>query len=221
MVHELLERRRRRPVELRAHALVFAALSIAACHAPPQPGGTSETVASSPPTKVEALPKGASSRTISLRHVEVRSRLSAQQVHDRLLTIVPRLDPRLADMARRGDTEATERERSNGPPLWLFEVRDMGSLLALEGRTARVYQYEIGNPLTAESMIRYRAGAGQYAPLRLVLYEENGGSVIAYDLPSDLFGQFGDERVTKVGHDLDRELKSALNQVLADGQSGP
>jgi hypothetical protein len=172
-------------------------------------------------TKDQAMSKGASTRTISVRHVEIRSKLSAQQVHDRLLTLVHRLDPRVADMARRGDTEAVERERSKGPPLWLFEVRDMGSLLALEGRTARVYQYEIGNPLTAESMVRYKAGAGQYAPLRLVLYEEDGGSIVAYDLPSDLFGQFGDDRVTKVGHELDHELESLLNQLLADGRPSP
>ena len=164
---------------------------------------------------------GVSTRTISVRHVEVRSNLSAEQVHDRLLAVVARLDPRLAGMASRGDREGVERERRDGPPLWLFEVRDMGSLLALEGRTARVYQYEIGNPLTAESMVRYHAGAGQYAPLRVVLYQENGGSVIAYDRPSDLFGQFGDERVTKVGHDLDGELEAVLDQALTDGRRRP
>src|SRR5215470_5462869 len=113
---------------------------------------------------------GPSMRTISVRHVEVRSSLPAQEIHDRLLAVVPRLDPRLLDIARRGDREAAERERRDGPPLWLFEVRDQGSLLALEGRTASVYQYEIGNPLTAESMVRHHAGAGQYAPLRIVLY---------------------------------------------------
>jgi hypothetical protein len=129
--------------------------------------------------------------------------------------VVPRLDPRLVDMASRGDRAAVERERREGPPLWLFEIRDLGALLALEGRTACVYQYEIGNPLTAESMVRHHSGAGQYAPLRVVLYEESGGSVIAYDLPSDLFGQFKDERVTQVGHDLDRELEAVLDGVLA------
>ena len=97
----------------------------------------------------------------------------------------------------------------------------MGALLALEGRTDRVYQYEIGNPLTAESMVRHHAGAGLYAPLRVVLYEENGGSVIAYDRPADLFGQYGDERVIHVARELDRELESVLNSVLAEARHGP
>jgi Domain of unknown function DUF302 len=206
-------------MRFRARALLIWTLPLAACQGsvPPQSNAaTSEAVARpGPPTAGEFMAKTASQRTISVHHMEVRSNLSAQAVHERLLSVLPRLDPKLADMARRGYTEAVERERRDGPPLWLFEVRDMGSLLALEGRTARVYQYEIGNPLTAESMLRYQAAAGQYAPLRVVLYEENGGSVIAYDLPSDLFGQFGDERVTKVGLQLDLELESALEKALS------
>jgi hypothetical protein len=162
--------------------------------------------------------RSTSTRTISVEHVEIHSPLPAEQAHRRLLATVPRLDPRLAEMARRGDTQAVERQRRDGPPLWLFEVRDVGSLLALDGRTACVYQYEIGNPLTAESMVRYQAGATQYAPLRVALYEVDGGCIIAYDRPSDLFDQFGDERVTKVGHDLDRELEAVLDRALAEGR---
>lgn len=70
--------------------------------------------------------------------------------------------------------------------------------------------------MTAESMMRDQAAAGLYAPLRVVLYEEPGGSVFAYDRPSDLFGQFGDARVTQVGHELelDRELEAALRKAI-------
>ena len=33
-------------------------------------------------------------------------------------------------------------------------------------------QYEIGNPLTASKMTRYELGAALYAPLRVVLFED-------------------------------------------------
>jgi len=65
--------------------------------------------------------------------------------------------------------------------------------------------------LTASSMARHILAAALYAPLRIVLYKtERGTSVFEYDLPSSLFGQFGDDRVTEVGRQLDRELAVAL-----------
>jgi hypothetical protein len=44
-----------------------------------------------------------------------------------------------------------------------------------------------------------------------VLYEdESGKAIFEYDLPSSRFGQFGDERITQVGRELDAELATAL-----------
>jgi len=49
-------------------------------------------------------------------------------------------------------------------------------------------------------MTRHRLAAALYAPLRVVLYEdEQGLGVFEYDRPSSFFGQFGDEQVTQVG----------------------
>jgi hypothetical protein len=60
-------------------------------------------------------------------------------------------------------------------------------------------------------MTQRRLPAALYAPLRLALYEnEKGGATFEYDKPSSLFGQFGDERVTAVGRDLDEELEQAV-----------
>ena len=53
--------------------------------------------------------------------------------------------------------------------------------------------------------------AGLYAPLRVILYEDaSRRAIFAYDLPSSLFGQFGDERVAQVGQELHAELEAAL-----------
>ena len=44
-------------------------------------------------------------------------------------------------------------------------------------------------------------------PGKNVLYEdESGKAIFEYDLPSSRFGQFGDERITQVGRELDAEL---------------
>jgi hypothetical protein len=156
------------------------------------------------------------STAISVRHIRLHSDHRASAVHDALLKTLPQLDPALARHAQAGDADWVERQRRDGPPLWLFEMRDHGALLALEHRPMAMWQYEIGNPLTAESMTRNDPGAGLYAPLRVLLRDlPDGGCLFEYDLPSDFFGQFGNPDVTAVGHDLDRELDAALRKAIA------
>ena len=66
----------------------------------------------------------------------------------------------------------------------------------------------VGNPLIAVEMTRHVIGAGLYAPLRVLIYEaEDGKTRIEYDKPSSLFGQFGDERVSRVAASLDQKLQ--------------
>lgn len=98
--------------------------------------------------------------------------------------------------------------------LFIFEKRDHGILLRSAAQTRKALQYEIGNPITAASMTQYQLPAALYAPLRVVLYEDaSGAATFEYDLPSTLFGQFGDERVTAVGLKLDAELERALRHA--------
>jgi hypothetical protein len=53
--------------------------------------------------------------------------------------------------------------------------------------------------------------AALYAPLRVVLFEdEQGRGVFEYDKPSSFFGQFGDERVNEVRRYLDATLQAVL-----------
>jgi uncharacterized protein (DUF302 family) len=98
-----------------------------------------------------------------------------------------------------------------GPELAIFSARDHGGLLRTAGLVRKTVQYEIGNPLTATEMTRHQLPTALYAPLRVLLYEnEAGRAVFEYDRPSSLFGQFGDERVTAVGRELDAKLESVL-----------
>jgi len=87
-------------------------------------------------------------------------------------------------------------------------------LLQIVGRRRNALQYEIGNPLTASKMTRHNLAAALYAPLRVVLFEdERGKGVFEYDKPSSFFGQYGDKRVTEVGRYLDIALETALRKA--------
>src|SRR5262249_15391596 len=60
-------------------------------------------------------------------------------------------------------------------------------------------------------MTRHQLAAALYAPIRVVLYEDDvGHGVFEYDQPSTTFGQFGDERVSAVARGLDAALERAL-----------
>jgi uncharacterized protein (DUF302 family) len=159
-------------------------------------------------------PSAAATRTakvLAVEHITLVCRGSFEAVHSALVKRLPQLDPTLANLLVEAKTEEIAAQRANGPKLWLFLTRDHGSLLAAEGRIAKAKQYEIGNPLTAERMTRYQLPAALYAPLRVVLYEDEQGRVMfEYDQPSSLFGQYGDERVTQVGRELDDELEQVL-----------
>jgi hypothetical protein len=148
---------------------------------------------------------------VAVVHVTIACGRPFEAVCDALVKDVPALDPQLMKLLIGANAAEIAERRAAGPKLWLFETRDHGALVAAEGHAKKAIQFEIGNPLTAERMTRRRLAAGLYAPLRIVLYEdEQGRAIFEYDLPSSLFNQFGDEEVAKTG----RELDEALRQVL-------
>jgi hypothetical protein len=150
-------------------------------------------------------------RTLSVEHRALRCARPFDEVHSALIDSVPALKPEVSEILVRGQKEKVAIARRDWPKLWLFLVRNHGELTAADGQTSKGMQYEIGNPLTAERMTRYALAAGLYAPLRVMLYEdETGKATFEYDLPSSLFGQFGDERITQVARELDAELETVL-----------
>jgi len=153
--------------------------------------------------------------TIQVEHVIIRSTKSFADVRAKLEQSLPQLNPKITSLMVSGDTKRLQEKLEAGPELAIFLFRDHGSLLRITGHARKAVQYEIGNPLTASKMTRHQLAAGLFAPLRVVLYEDQeGGSVFEYDRPSSLFGQFGDQEVNDVAHGLDVALERALRRAL-------
>jgi uncharacterized protein (DUF302 family) len=145
----------------------------------------------------------------------MQSTKSFAEVRTSLERSVPKLDESVVRFLASGDVEQLKLKLEEGPELAIFLSRDHGSLLAVVGHARKAVQYEIGNPLTASKMTRHKLGAGLYAPLRVLLYEdESGGSVFEYDKPSTLFGQFDDPDVLAVARGLDAALERALQHAM-------
>jgi uncharacterized protein (DUF302 family) len=154
------------------------------------------------------------SRTITVEHIRIKSGSSFAEVQRKLESTVPKLDPGIAAALGQGDQKRAQDYEENGPKLSIFLDRDHGAMLQIAGGKRNAVQYEIGNPLTASKMTRHQLPAALYAPLRVVLYEnEQGRGVFEYDKPSSFFGQYGDERVTEVGRYLDATLETALRNA--------
>jgi hypothetical protein len=154
------------------------------------------------------------SRTIAVEHIRIASARPFAEVRRKLEDSVPTLDPSIAEALARGDQKRAGDYDANGPKLSIFLAREHGALLQIAGGKRNAVQYEIGNPLTATKMTRHQLPAGLYAPLRVILFEdEQGRGVFEYDKPSSFFGQFGDERVTDVGRYLDATLEAALRNA--------
>ncbi|GAB4072002.1 DUF302 domain-containing protein [Ancylobacter sonchi] len=160
------------------------------------------------------------SRQIAVEHVRIACARPFAEVRAALAAAVPELDANIVALLSRGDRAAIDEHEAHGPKLFIFLERDHGALLAIAGGRKNAVQYEIGNPITASKMTRHHLGAALYAPLRVALYETEGGEVLfEYDRPSSLFGQFGNDDVLQVGLSLDRELEAVL--LAAAGTSAP
>jgi uncharacterized protein (DUF302 family) len=97
----------------------------------------------------------------------------------------------------------------------LFRTSDHGALLRLAGQKKKANQYLVGNPLIALQMTRHDIRAGLYAPLRVLIYEnEEGKTCVEYDKPSSLFGQFGNAKVTEVATMLDRKMEQLVAKAI-------
>ena len=153
-----------------------------------------------------------SRHTVEVSHVIIESTNPFTDVRASLEVLVPPIDPEIPALLADGITDRLKQRLEAAPELSIFLSREHGALLRIYGNAQHAVQYEIGNPLTASTMTRWDLAAGLYAPLRVVLYEkDDGGSRFEYDLPSSLFGQFGDERITGVGRGLDVALARVLS----------
>ena len=122
-------------------------------------------------------------------------------------------DVRRAATASDDTEEAKARIAAMAGPsgFMLFGTNDHGALLRLAGQKRKAVQYVVGNPLFALQMTQHDIRASLYAPLRVLIYEdERGRTCLEYDKPSSLFGQFNDAGIAPVASMLDRKLEALM-----------
>jgi uncharacterized protein (DUF302 family) len=157
--------------------------------------------------------------TISVQHVAISIEKTFSETSLRFESRMGRIDYGLFDkMLCNGESETTIRnyvKEIEGPlGLMIFNVIDHGRLASLAGKASGAIQYVVGNPLIALEMTKKDIRAGLYAPLRVYIKEDGPTkSIVEYDLPSSLFGQFQNADVDRVARMLDEKLAVAIEYV--------
>ena len=121
-------------------------------------------------------------------------------------------------LAAGGDAEGARAkiEAMAGPSgFMLFATHNHGALLRLAGQKRKAVQYVVGNPLFALQMTQHDIRASLYAPLRVLIYEnDEGKTCVEYDRPSSVFGQFDDDRIAPTAAMLDRKLEALVSAAI-------
>jgi uncharacterized protein (DUF302 family) len=155
---------------------------------------------------------------VTVEHVQVKTDRPFAVVTAAFEARLGKFDPAVYQHLREGGDPEEVRARLEamaGPSgFMLFRTSDHGALLRLAGQTKQAVQYLVGNPLFAIQMTQHDIRASLYAPLRVLVYEEEGQTCVEYDRPSSLFGQFGNAKVTDVATMLDRKLEQLVDQAI-------
>ncbi len=97
----------------------------------------------------------------------------------------------------------------------LFLELDHGDWLSLFGIQRKVVRWILGNQLLAITMIRHDITAGLFAPVELLLFdnESGDGSTVIYDLPSSLMVIEHNPALRDAAEELDRKLQTLVSRV--------
>lgn len=98
----------------------------------------------------------------------------------------------------------------------LFGVVDHGAWITKAGIERKALRVILGNPLIAITMLRHDVTAGLFAPVELLLLEEDNGSSLTYVKPSSLMVVEPNPELLGAAEKLDAKL-AALAEKVAGG----
>ena len=178
-------------------------------------------------TKIPSLPRmptvsASDPREIPFSGVRLRfdSTKSFDDLVDALLADVGDEPVQIDDIATRFESwESYEREVQShvGPSgFMLFALWNHGGWIAKAGIERQVLRVVIGNPLIAITMLRHDVTAGLFAPVELLLTDEdNGRSALTYAVPSSLMVVEPNPLLRAAALELDAKLAALAAKVTA------
>jgi uncharacterized protein (DUF302 family) len=156
---------------------------------------------------------------VTIEHVYVETEKPFGEVAAAFEARLGKFDPAAYEQLQSGADAEAVRARidamAGSSGFMLFSTQNHGALLRLARQQRKAVQYVVGNPLFALRMTQHDIRASLYAPLRVLIYEnEERKTCVEYDRPSSLFGQFGNAGVTEVATMLDRKPEQLVAEAI-------
>jgi uncharacterized protein (DUF302 family) len=105
-------------------------------------------------------------------------------------------------------------EKYVGPSgFMLFAVFDHGAWITRAGIDRKALRVIVGNPLIAITMLRHDVTAGLFAPVELLILDEDSGSSLTYVKPSSLMVIEPNPALLAAAEELDAKLAALAASV--------
>jgi uncharacterized protein (DUF302 family) len=160
-------------------------------------------------------------RTFNAQRVQYQTARSFDDVLSRLRkhvghTTVSEVNQQGAGGATREEFEKRVEAFAGDSGFMLFLEVKHSEWLRTFGINRKVIRWVFGNPIIAVTMIRHDITAGLFAPVELLLYEnESGpGCTIIYDLPSSLMVLDENPPLLEAAKALDQKLANLMAQII-------
>jgi uncharacterized protein (DUF302 family) len=131
-------------------------------------------------------------------------------------TTVGEVNQQGAGGATREDFEKRVEAFAGDSGFMLFLEVNHSEWLQTFGINRKVIRWVFGNPIIAYTMIRHEITAALFAPVELLLYENEsgGGTMIIYDLPSSLMVLEENPPLLEAAKALDQKLADLISQII-------
>jgi uncharacterized protein (DUF302 family) len=124
------------------------------------------------------------------------------------------LDQGASSSATKDEFEDRMQRLAGDSGFMLFFELNHGAWLERYGLHRKVRRWIFGNPVIAYTMLRHDITAGLFAPVELLLFENESGTTVMYDLPSSLMVLEDNPPLLDAARVLDPKFAELIERVV-------
>lgn len=154
-------------------------------------------------------------KTSSISHASVIISIGFDTFTQQFEQLARLVDPGITQAIMDEKTLSAIAKTEDDERLVIFDKQNHGALFVTQGESRQAYRYYIDCPFITLSMTKLDIRTGRYNPLVVFIYEIDKNAVaIEFDLPTSLFGQFGNKEIIEAGELLNTKLLRLIDKTV-------